>query len=67
MTGINEQLLKTSAADVLSSKKKKRRGVGGRGRPWVKNPKSPNETETNQLTIYKRGRGFTRVIQILIR
>ena len=48
----------TSGADVLSSKKK---------RPRVKNPKSPNGTETNQLTIYKRGRGFSRVIQILIR
>ena len=36
-------------------------------RPRVKNPKSPNGTETNQLTMYKRGRGFTRVIQILIR
>ena len=48
----------TSGADVLSSKKKRSR---------VKNPKSPNGTETNQLTIYKRGRGFSRVIQILIR
>ena len=36
-------------------------------RPRVKNPKSHNGTETNQLTIYKRGRGFTRVIQTLIR
>ena len=52
-----------SAADVLSSKK----NVGGGGvlRPRVKSPKSPNGTETNKLTIYKRGRGFTRVIQIL--
>ena len=63
--GINKQLLKTSVADVLSSKKKVGGGEGGR--PRVKNPKSPNGTETNQLTIYKRGRGFTRVIQILIR
>ena len=48
--------------------KKKRRGGGGGGvvRPRVKNLKSPNGTETNQLTIYKRARGFTRVIQILI-
>ena len=49
----------------------KRQGCGGGGeggvRPKVKNPKSPNGTETNQLTIYKRGRGFSRVIQILIR
>ena len=59
----------TSGADVLSSKKKKRRGGGGEGvaRPRVKNPKSHNGAETNQLTIYKRGRGFSRVIQILIR
>ena len=58
----------TSGADVLSSKKKASGGGGGGGeRPRVKNPKSPNGTETNQLTIYKRGRGFTRVIQILIR
>ena len=63
---INEQLLKTPAADVLSSKKKKSRG-GGVVRPRVKNPKSPKGTETNQLTIYKRGRGFSRVIEILIR
>ena len=46
-------------------------GVGGRGgggvRPRVKNPKSPNGTETDQLPTYKRGRGFSRVIQILIR
>ena len=35
--------------------------------PRVKNPKSPNGTETNLLTKYKRGRGFSRVIQILIR
>ena len=42
---------------------------GGKGvaRPRIKNAKSPNGTETNQLTIYKRGRGFSRVIQILIR
>ena len=57
-------------ADVLSSKnnniKKMSRGEGVL-RPRVKNPKSPNGTETNQLTIYKRGRGFSRVIQILIR
>ena len=58
----------TSVADVLSSKKKKRRGLGeGVARPRVKNPKSHNGAETNQLTIYKRGRGFSRVIQILIR
>ena len=42
----------TSGADVLSSKKKKKAsgGVGGGGgeRPRVKNPKSPNGTETNQ-------------------
>ena len=39
-------------------------GGGGRGvRPRVENPKSHNGTETNQLTIYKRGRGLTRVIQ----
>ena len=56
----------TSGADVLSSKKKKTSGVGV-VRPRVKNPKSPNGTETNQLTIYKRRRGFSRVIQILIR
>ena len=47
--------------------KKKKGGGGGVVRPGVKNPKSPNWTETNQLTMYKRGRGFTRVIQILIR
>ena len=46
---------------------KKNIGGGGGVRPGVKNPKSPNWTQTNQLTIYKRGRGFTRVIQILIR
>ena len=44
---------------------------GGRGGDGVyvrdKNPKSPNGTEANQSTIYKRGRGFSRVIQILIR
>ena len=55
-------------ADVLSSKnnniKKMSRGEGG---VTSENPKSPNWTETNQLTIYKRGRGFSRVIQILIR
>ena len=56
----------TSGADVLSSKKKKTLGGGG-VRPRVKNPKFHNGTETNQLTIYKRGRGFSRVIQILIR
>ena len=42
-------------------------GGGGVVRPRVKNPKSHTGTETNQLTIYKRGRGFTRVIQTLIR
>ena len=42
-------------------------GGGGVVRPRVKNPKSHNETETNQLTIYKCDRGFTRVIQTLIR
>ena len=44
-------------------------GVGGWGvlRPRVKNPKSPNRTETKHLTIYKRGLGFSSVIQILIR
>ena len=52
--------------------KKKTSGEGGGGggggvRPRVKNLKSPNGTETNQLTIYKRARGFTRVIHILIR
>ena len=47
---------------------KKTSGGGGEVvRPRVKNPKSHNGTETNQLTIYKRGRGFSRVIQILIR
>ena len=47
-----------------------KKNVGGwRGvvRPMVKNPKSPNGTETNQLTISKLGRGFSRVTQILIR
>ena len=61
----------TSGADVLWSKKnilkKTSDGGGGVVRLGVKNPKSPNWTETNQLTIYKRGRGFSRVIQILIR
>ena len=44
-------------------------GVGGWGvlRPRVKNPKSPNRTETKRLTIYKRGLVFSSVIQILIR
>ena len=42
-------------------------GGGGVVRPRVKNPKSHNGTETNQLTIYKCDRGFTRVIQTLIR
>ena len=54
----------------LKNKKQKRRGgegVGGVVRPRVKNLKSPNGTETNQLTIHKRARGFTRVIHILIR
>ena len=56
----------TSGVDVLSSKKKK---VGGGVvvPPRVKNPKSYDGTETNLLTIYKRGHGFIRVIQILIR
>ena len=61
----------TSGADVLSSKKKIKKETSGGGGgvvcPRVKNPKSPNGTETNQLTIYKRGRGFSRVIQVLIR
>ena len=59
----------TSGADVLSSKKKlKKKNVGvGVVCPRFKNPRSPNGTETNQLTIYKCGRGFSRVIQILIR
>ena len=53
----------------LKKKKQNVRGGGGGGdggdvRPRVKNP---NGTETNQLTIYERGHGFTRVIQILIR
>ena len=57
-------------------KKIKKKTLGGGGvsgwvrvvvRPRVKNPNSPNGTETSQLTIYKRGRGFTRVIHILIR
>ena len=50
--------------------KKRAEGGGGGGgvvRPRGKNPKSHNGTETNQLTIYKRGRGFARVIQTLIR
>ena len=49
--------------------KKTSGGAGGGGsiRPRVKKPKSPNGMETKQLTIYKRGRGFTRVIQFLIR
>ena len=44
-------------------------GGGGCGvlRPRVKNPKSPNGTETKHLTIYKRGLGFSSVIEILIR
>ena len=47
---------------------KKTSGVGGGVVcPRVKNPKSPNGTETNQITIYKLGRGFSRVIQTLIR
>ena len=52
-----------------SLKKKKENVGGGEGvvRPRVKNPKSPNGTETNQLNIYKRGLGFSKVIQILIR
>ena len=44
------------------SKKPERGGGTPLVRPRVKNP---NGTETNQLTIYKRGRGFSRVIQIL--
>ena len=51
----------------LKKKKKKKNLKGGGVRPRVKNPKSPKGTETNQLTIYKLGHGFTRVIQILIR
>ena len=52
----------------LKKIKNKRWGRGGGGvRPRVKNPKSPNGTETKQLTIYKRGLGFSNVIQILIR
>ena len=62
-----ERLLKTSGGDVLSSETSGGVGGGGGVRPQVKNPKSPNGTETNQLTIYKSGRGFSRVIQILIR
>ena len=72
--GISERLLKTSGADVLRLQKKliikktSERGLEGWvSRPRVKNPKSYNGTETNQLTLCKRGRGFTRVIQILIR
>ena len=46
-------------------------GGGGEGcgvlRPRVKNAKSPNGTETKHLTIYKRGLGFSSVIEILIR
>ena len=55
-------------------KKKFKENVGGGGgeegvvRPSnLKNLKSYNRTESNQLTIYKRGRGFSRVIHILIR
>ena len=54
----------------LKNKKKTSGGEGVGGgvvRPRVKNLKSPNGTETNRLTIYKRARGFTRVIHILIR
>ena len=36
-------------------------------RPRVKNPKSPNGTEANQLTIFNRGRGFSRVIQMIFK
>ena len=48
----------------LKKLKKKKNAVGGGVvvLPKVKNPKSHNGTETNQLTIYKRGRGFSRVI-----
>ena len=46
---------------------KKKSGGGGGFRPRVENPKSHNGMETNQLTICKRGRGLTRVIQTLIR
>ena len=49
---------------------KKKMSGGGGGvvvPPRVKNPKSYDGTETNLLTIYKRGHGFIRVIQILIR
>ena len=50
----------------LKKKFKKTLGGGGGVRPNVNYPKSPNGTETNQLTIYKGGRGISRVIQILI-
>ena len=53
--------------------KKFKENVGGGGEEGVvrprnlKNLKSYNRTESNQLTIYKRGSGFSRVIHILIR
>ena len=40
-------------------------GEWGVLRPRVKNPKSPNGKEARHLTIYKRGLGFSSVIQIL--
>ena len=62
---------------MLYRPKKNKKNLGGGGcsqpslhplvRPRVNNPKSPNGTETNQLTIYKRGRGFSRVIQIILK
>ena len=54
-------------------KKKFKENVGGGGEEGVvrprnlKNLKSYNRMESNQLTIYKHGRGFSRVIHILIR
>ena len=57
-------------------KKRLKENVGGGGgggeegvvRPRnLKNLKSYNRTESNQLTIYKRGSGFSRVVHILIR
>ena len=54
--------------------KKNLSGGGGGGGGAANHPStplyvrgSPNGTETNQLSIYKRGRSFSRVIQILIR
>ena len=57
----------TSGVDVLSSKKKSKRGGGWLYLRGLRIRKSYNGTETNLLTIYKRGHGFIRVIQILIR